>query len=240
MTMRGVKASIWLGFDPREAAAFAVARSSIQRHLNLPIPIHGLMLDQLRAEGLYTRPTERRDGRLWDVLSGAPMATEFAVSRFLTPFLARQGWALFMDCDVLARADLSPLFEHADPTKAVMVVKHKFEPPAGTKMDGQAQLPYLRKNWSSVCLWNVEHPSNRKLTVEMINTVPGRDLHAFRWLKDEEIGELDPCWNWLADHSDPEIDPKIVHHTDGLPFMPGYEDTPFADEWRAELARWAA
>jgi len=234
------KASIWLGFDPREAAAFAVARSSMKRHLNLPIPIRGLMLDQLRAEGLYTRPTERRDGRLWDVISGAPMATEFACSRFAVPFLAKSGWALFADCDVMAMADLSALFDYADSSKAVMCVKHQFEPPAGVKMDGQAQLPYLRKNWSSVCLWNVEHPSNRKLTLEMINTVPGRDLHAFRWLKDEEIGELPATFNYLVGHTQGVDNPTLVHFTDGIPSIPGYEDCENAQEWRDELQKWAA
>jgi len=36
------------------------------------------------------------------------------------------------------------------------------------------------------------------------------------------------------------IDPAIVHFTDGIPTMAGYEDCAFADEWRAELERWAA
>jgi hypothetical protein len=47
-------------------------------------------------------------------------------------------------------------------------------------------------------LFNCDHPSNKKLTVEMINTLPGRDLHRFCWLEDDEIGELDPGWNWLV------------------------------------------
>jgi hypothetical protein len=40
--------------------------------------------------------------------------------------------------------------------------------------------------------------------------------------------------------TDPAIDPKIAHFTNGIPDLPGYENVPFADEWRAELARWAA
>ena len=234
------KQSVYIGFDPREADAFAVARYSINRHLITPIPVRGVVLTDLRTGGLYTRPTSHKDGRLWDDISGAPMATEFACSRFLVPRLAKTGWALFMDCDMLVRTDLKRLFDMADPSKAVMVVKHNFAPPDGVKMDGQLQLRYARKNWSSVCLWNVEHPANAALTMELVNSVPGRDLHAFCWLPDDLIGELPVEWNWLVGHSDPDVDPAIVHFTDGIPTMQGYEDMPYADEWRAELERWAA
>ena len=235
-----MKHSIWIGFDPREADAFAVARYSINRHLITPIPVRGVVLTDLRTGGLYNRPTSRKDGRLWDEISDAPMATEFACSRFLVPRLAGSGWALFMDCDMLVRTDLLKLFSFADPSKAVMVVKHNHQPPEGVKMDGQAQTRYARKNWSSVILWNVDHPANKALTTELVNSVPGRDLHRFCWLEDDYIGELDPKWNWLVGHSDPEISPAIVHFTDGIPTMAGYEDCAFADEWRAELERWAA
>ena len=235
-----MKQSIWVGFDPREADAFAVARHSINRHLITPIPVRGVVLTDLRTGGLYSRPTSRRDGRLWDDISDAPMSTEFACARFLVPQLAKSGWALFMDGDMLVRKDLLALFKEADPDKAIMVVKHNYHPPAGTKMDGQAQTVYPRKNWSSVMLFNCDHPANQALTVEMINSVPGRDLHAFKWLDDNLIGELHPRWNWLVDHSDPDIDPAIVHFTEGTPAMPGYEDCEYADEWHAELRRWAA
>jgi hypothetical protein len=87
-------------------------------------------------------------------------------------------------------------------------------------------------------LFNCDHPSNRKLTVDMINSVPGRDLHAFCWLKDSEIGALSPAWNFLVGHSDTDIDPAIVHWTEGGPWFPEYRDAPFADEWRDERRAW--
>jgi hypothetical protein len=227
--------SVWIGYDPREADAFAVARASLRRHASEPMLVMAISLPQLREAGLYTRPTSHRGGRLWDDISEAPMATEFAISRFLTPHLAGSGLALFMDCDMLVRKDIAKLFALADPCKAVMCVKHVHVPDERTKMDGQLQTFYRRKNWSSVALFNCDHPANRALTVEMINTVPGRDLHAFCWLRDEEIGELPLEWNWLADVSPPIADPAIVHHTLGVPSMPGYKDAPYADEWRTEL-----
>jgi hypothetical protein len=232
--------SVWIGFDPREADAFAVARNSLRRHTFSPMQVTGLVLADLRRAGLYTRPTSVKGGRLWDDISEAPMSTEFAISRFLVPHLAKEGWALFVDADMLFRTSVRKLFELADPSKAVMVVKHQYDPPEGIKMDGQAQTRYARKNWSSVMLFQVGHPANSRLTVEMVNTLPGRDLHRFCWLEDDEIGDLPQSWNWLAGHSDPEIEPDLVHFTEGLPSMPGHEHDAYADEWRAELLRWAA
>src|SRR5262245_59865522 len=119
--------SIYIGFDPREAEAFAVCRHSLRR-LSGDVPVRAIGLDDMRRAGLYWRSTERRNGRLWDTISDAPMSTEFAISRFLTPLLAKRGWALFMDCDVLARVDVNELFDQADPSKAVMCVHHRHEP----------------------------------------------------------------------------------------------------------------
>jgi lipopolysaccharide biosynthesis glycosyltransferase len=147
-----------------------------------------------------------------------------------------------MDCDVLVRTNLFRLFEYAQTqTKyAVLCVKHHHEPPAGVKMDGQEQTRYARKNWSSVMLFNLAHHANKELTPELVNTLPGRDLHRFCWLADDEIGELGPEWNYLVRHTKADVDPKIVHFTDGYPLMAGYENDAFADEWRAELRAEAA
>jgi len=247
--------SVWIGFDPREAAAFAVCRHSMERRLTQPIPVNGIVLSKLQRSGIYTRPLNREwlkkeneDGtvewyeQLWDVISDAPMSTEFAVSRFFAPFLAKSGWALFTDCDVLARVSLARLFEISErkTNYAVLVVKHDHVPDLEIKMDGQAQTRYDRKNWSSVCMWNVEHPANQALTLEVLNTWPGRDLHAFKWLDDSQIGELDPTWNYLVGHTKTEERANLVHFTDGVPGTHrGFADVEYADEYREELELWA-
>lgn len=233
--------SIWLGFDPREAGAFAVARESIKRHLTAQIPVYGVILDELRSAGLYWRPTTRRLGQLWDDISDAPMATEFAISRFLVPYLARTGLALFMDCDVLVRGNLARLFEQAEREKhALWCVKHDHAPAASHKMDNQIQTVYARKNWSSVMMIDCDHVANHEITPELVNTVPGRDLHRFCWLDDAEIGELGPEWNYLVGHTRANVDPIVVHMTDGIPTMEGFRDAPYANEWNAVLRMWAS
>lgn len=235
-----MKRSVYLGWDSREAAAFAVARTSLMRHMDSSVEANWLMLPEVRAKGLYSRPIEYRvtdagHSVMWDVISDAPMSTEHACSRFLVPHLAKEGWALFADCDVLFRTNVGELFEGLDPSKAVYCVQHKHEPTETEKMDHQVQMRYARKNWSSVVAFNVEHPSNAALTVDMVNELPGRDLHRFCWLADSDIGALDPAWNHLVGVNPPMNDAKIVHFTLGCPNMPGYWECEFADEWRREL-----
>lgn len=237
---------IYIGYDQREAAAFAVARHSMKRHMTQQWPIYGLVLSDLQKKGLYTRPIEHRRSAadrsvMWDVISDAPMSTEHAIARFLVPHLAQyEGMAMFCDGDFLFKGNAARLFEEIVPGFAVWCVKHRHVPSSSIKMDGQEQTRYPRKNWSSLIVFDAAHPANRALTPEFVNALPGRDLHRFCWLQDEEIGDLPPEWNFLVGHSDPTIEPKAVHFTDGVPDMAGYENTPFADEWRAELERWAA
>jgi hypothetical protein len=240
---------VWLGFDPspHETTAFAVARESI-RYYAPCATIHGLVLSDLQNRGLYYRETTRRLGKLWDTISNAPMSTEFAISRFLIPEIARrlkssryrQGWAIYLDCDVLVRTNLTHMINLLDGSKALYCVKHNHVPSTDIKMDGQLQTTYPRKNWSSVMAINLDHPANKRLTVEMVNTFPGRDLHRFCWLDDEEIGELSPVWNYLVGHTQTSDEPKIVHFTDGIPSLNAYRNVEYADEWFHVLDRWAA
>jgi hypothetical protein len=238
-----MKHSIYLGFEPRQPEAYAVARHTFSRSSG-PIKVRGLNLVDVREAGLYRRETTIVDDRLYDVISEHPMATEHAISRFLTPILAKEGWALFSDCDVMKRAgpslwDLMLLAERNHSDEAIVCVKHDYTPTTETKMDGQVQSLYGRKNWSSFMLFNCDHPANRALTVDLINSVPGRDLHRFCWLEDESlIGELEPSWNFLVGHTSPTVEAWVAHFTEGLPDVPGFEDCAYADEWRQAYREW--
>jgi hypothetical protein len=223
------------GYEPREAIGFSVCAHSAYRLTTKPLSIVALTEQMVRASELYTREHQNRDGQLWDVISGAPMATTFACSRFLVPWLAT-GHMLWCDfSDMLFLADPAELFSLAEDRYAVMVVKRTHVPTNTTKMDGQEQTTYPRKNWSSLILWNLDHPANQRLTLEMVNGLPGRDLHRFCWLEDDEIGELPVCWNHLVSVDQPAPDLKLLHYTLGIPTMPGYANAPYASEWWAEF-----
>lgn len=225
---------VYLGWDTRESLAYRVAKHSILKRASVPVRI-----DPVGILHLADRPVEVRDGNLWCPVSQAPMSTEFAISRFCVPFLVKTGWCLFADCDIVCLADIAELFALADDRYAVMCVKHQQEPLKDqsiqeTKMDGQAQLYYWRKNWSSVVLWNCGHPANARLTEMMLTSWPGRDLHAFRWLKDDEIGELPNEWNWLVGVNPSVPEPKIVHYTLGGPWLSDWNQTLHDSIWLEE------
>lgn len=227
--------TIVCGYDPREPLGLALFQSSVARRTSRPVCFIPLVEDALRASGLYTRPHERKDGQLWCPISEAPMATAFANSRFLVPWLVRcQQWALFVDgADMLALDDIARLFDCADQRYAVQVVKRDHDPVETSKMDQQAQTRYRRKNWSSVMLWNLHHAGAMRLTLDMVNSWPGRDLHAFGWLRDHEIGELPARWNHLVGVDSGE-DVGIAHYTLGSPEL-GIRSGRWSDIWLEEL-----
>lgn len=243
--------SIFVGYDAREINNFIVCVTSATQKMREGIEVRGLVLDHLRSQRLYSRKTSiSSEGKLWDCISEAPMSSEFAISRFLVPILQKEGWAAFVDCDTMFLSDPADLFALADSSKAVMCVKHNHVPTEDTKKSGEIQTRevdprfpgrYTKKNWSSVMLFNCEHPSNEKLTVEMINTLPGRDLHRFCWLEEDEIGELPATWNHLVGVSELGPDPvNLVHWTLGSPGILARENTLFYDEYHHLLNRWAS
>jgi hypothetical protein len=220
---------LFIGYDSREAEAYAAAARSLQLH-SPQQDFTALEIERLYSSGLLSRPMDRR-GSLYDLASNANCSTDFAISRFLVPILAQTGWALFVDCDVLFFSDAVEILQHADPTKAVMVVKHPDQLLERWKMDQQIQQPYRRKNWSSVMLFNCDHPANRRLSIRDINERPGRDLHAFYWLHDNEIGELPAAWNWLVGIQSRPDDLKIAHFTLGGPWLDGWKGSTWDQLW---------
>lgn len=218
---------VYIGHDHREQAAYDVAEKTVRSYGCDPLPLYE---DRLRLSGMLTRSKDTR-GQTWDFASGAPQSTEFANARFFVPLLAHSGWCLFVDCDVVFLADPITLMQYAEDDKAVFVVKHPQLELTPLKMDGQRQTQYRRKLWSSVMLWNVEHKANRRLTLDMLNNWPGRDLHAFGWLADDEIGELPPSANWLVGLQPKPENPIIAHYTLGIPGMPDRAVTEHDHLW---------
>ena len=104
------------------------------------------------------------------------------------------------------------------------------------KMDGVVQTSYSRKNWSSVMLFNCDHPANRRLSLWDISNRKGRDLHAFYWLADSEIGDLPAEWNWLVGVQPKPEAPKIAHFTLGGPWFKDWPGAEHDELWRSEAS----
>ena len=220
---------VFVGYDTREDMAYQVCKHSIERH-SPTAQVIPLKQNDLKRQGWYSRSPDKL------------ASTEFTFTRFLVPELSNfNGWAVFMDCDMLLRTDIAELFAQADDTKAIMCVQHDYAPKEGIKMDGQTQTVYPRKNWSSVMLINCGHPANKRLNIDLVNEkeLNGEYFHRFSWLegKDELIGEISPEWNWLVGHyKEPEDGtPKLLHYTEGGPWFENYRDCEYNHEWKQEL-----
>jgi hypothetical protein len=102
-----------------------------------------------------------------------------------------------------------------------MCVQHDYVSAAKRKKDGQAQVPYARKNWSSLMLINCAHPAAHELTPDYVNRADGLELHQFAWVPDEAIGEIRGAWNVLStpqgmQHPTSAHDtPNLLHYTHG-------------------------
>jgi lipopolysaccharide biosynthesis glycosyltransferase len=211
---------IFIGYDPREAIAYHVCTNSIIRQSSHPVAISPLALNILKDyDETHT------DG-----------SNHFIYSRFLVPHLMNySGWAIFIDGDMILRDDIAELWNLRDDTKAVMVIKHEYQTRMVEKYLGSKNENYPRKNWSSVILWNCEHPANRTVTPEFIQSATGAQVHRFSWLDDSLIGELPKEWNWLDIEYNHDPDAKLVHYTLGTPCFHEFADRgSFANEWHRE------
>ena len=216
---------IFIGYDPREAVAYHVLSHSIQTRASQPVTITPLMLSQL-------------DKLMWRERHNL-QSTDFSFSRFLTPYLSDfQGWALFMDCDMLVLDDIVKLWNLRDEHYAVQCVKHDHKPPEENKFLNQPQSTYERKNWSSVTLFNTAKCTI--LTPDYVNSASGLELHRFHWLEDDSlIGAIPNCWNHLVDYdpSCPASEISNLHYTTGGPYFDDYKDCSYADLWFKERDR---
>jgi hypothetical protein len=216
---------VFIGYDPREAVAFNVLSFSIQARASQPVTIAPLMLAQLKDK--ISRPRE------------SLQSTDFTYSRFLVPHLCGyEGWAVFMDCDMLVLDDIAKLWALRDERFAVQCVKHNHVPSEDTKFLGEKQTRYEKKNWSSVMLFN--NALCRALTPDYVNTASGLELHRFHWLgNDDLIGEIPHRWNHLVDY-DPALPAdqlSNLHFTTGGPYFNEYKDCGYAELWFAERER---
>ena len=209
--------NVFIGYDNKERVAYNVLSHSIIQNSTKPVAITPIALNNIKDDFVRERNN----------LS----STEFSFSRFIIPHLMNyQGWALFMDCDMLMFEDIAELWRLRDDKYAVQVCKHDYTPKNTTKFLGQTQTAYPKKNWSSFMLMNCKKCT--QLTPNYVNRASGLELHQFKWLESEElIGDLPLEWNWLAGEYDYKKDIKNVHYTEGGPWFEEYSNCDYSKNW---------
>ena len=213
--------NIFIGYDSKERVAYNVLSHSIIQNSTKPVAITPIALNNLKDDFVRER--------------NALSSTEFSFSRFIIPHLMNyQGWALFMDCDMLMFEDIAELWRMRDDSKAIQVCKHDYTPKEKTKFLGQTQTVYPKKNWSSFMLMNCKKCSS--LTPDYVNRASGLELHQFKWLESEElIGDLPLEWNWLVGEYEYKEDVKNVHYTKGGPWFEEYARCDYSQDWFKNL-----
>jgi len=207
---------VFIGYERAEEIAFHVLAHSLMKQCSEPISITPVNSRQLKFH------------REWDI----KQSNDFAFTRWLVPYMCGYtGKAIFMDCDMLARDDIAKLWNETELTKPVHVVKHDYTPKTKTKFLGNPQTTYERKNWSSVMVFNCSHSECKKLTPEYVEKASGLDLHQFKWVADDRIGEISKEWNHLVGEYDPNPNAKLAHFTIGGPWFHEHMGCEFSEEW---------
>ena len=210
-------ADIVVGFDQKESVAYHTFTQSVIDKSSMPVRFMPLSV------GSLTNYKEvHKDG-----------SNDFIYSRFLVPYLMKfKGWAIYADGDMVCLKDIKKLWDLRDDKFAVQVVKHDYKTKIKNKYWGNKNEDYPRKNWSSLILWNCEHPSHKVLSPEFIQEQPGSFLHRFSWILDEEIGEIEKEWNWLAMEYEEKNDINLIHYTIGTPCFEEYKNKSLSSYWK--------
>jgi len=216
---------LFVGYDPREAAAYHVFCQSVIEHTSMPVAFMPLSISMLGDYGCES------DG-----------SNAFTLSRYLVPFLCDfVGWAIYADGDMLCQRDLAHLWAqrlNGTLTRAVSVVQHDYHTTHRRKYVGSSMESvnndYPRKNWSSLMLWNCSHFGNRGMTPEWVRSCAPAFLHRFQWLAPHHVGALPPEWNHLVGEYAPQ-EAAVYHYTLGVPGLTHYADCEGAEPWHRTL-----
>ena len=210
---------IFIGYDSREKIAYHVLSQSIIANSSIPVNISPINLKNLK--NFYNRPKANNH------------STEFSISRFLTPYLSNyEGFSIYLDCDFIVLGDIAKLlkFVFKRKNKTLWCVKHKkYTPKDKTKFLREKQTPYLKKNWSSLMIFNNKKCKN--LTPRLISKAHGLYLHQFKWTSEKLIGSLPSNWNILV--GEQKIPKKInaLHYTLGGPYFKKHSKCEGSKYW---------
>jgi len=200
--------NIYVGYDPSQDIAYKVCEQSIYKHSSDSVYVKKINSNTIAG---YERE--------YDPLASTP----FTYARFYIPYINNyQGASIFCDGDFLFLEDIQNLWNLFDSKYAVQVVKHDYAPSSTIKMNNKIQTSYPKKNWSSLIIWNNEHPKNKQLDLNVLNCASGSFLHQFKWLDENEIGEIPYAWNWLVGwykETNQHLSPKALHFTEGGPWL---------------------
>ena len=219
---KGKPLNIYIGYDSRHSDLAELCKKCLAHGINWGFgggDINGSMTKwrpEIKFLDISKIPEYTRDY--------ANQSTEFTYSRFLIPYLENyEGFSIFLDDDILFDGSILPMFYFMNPDDAVACIQYDFDKYVDTKFNGEKNVSYPKKLWSSLMIFNNGHEDCKKLTPEIVNTESGKYLHQFEWT--DKISEIPEWFVFTEGHDTDETKwrPLAVHYTRGGPWIEGMD-----------------
>ena len=169
---KGKPLNIYIGYDSNHGDLHEVNKKSILKNIQTS---NGYLMKECSWEpeikylDISKLPDYNREY--------ANQSTEFTYSRFLIPYLENyEGFSIFIDNDFIWRKNILPLFYYLNMDDAIACIKYPQIKHDETKFDGQVNIDYPCKLWSSLMVFNNGHEDCKKLTPEVVNTWTGKTI----------------------------------------------------------------
>jgi hypothetical protein len=218
---KGKPLNIYIGYDSRHGNLAEVSKISIEQSIFKDTGA-GHLINEIRYEP---------EIKLLDVSKipeytreYANQSTEFTYSRFLIPYLENyEGFSIFIDDDFIFERTLLPMFYYLHPDDAVACIQYPQYKHDETKFNGEVNIDYPKKLWSSMMIFNNGHEDCKKLTPETVNTWTGKQLHQFEWT--DKISKIPEKYIFVEGYDDPDVkwDFSGIHYTRGGPWVEGMD-----------------
>jgi hypothetical protein len=219
---KGKPLNIYIGYDSRHSDLAELCKKCLSHGIDWGFgggDINGCMTKwrpEIKFLDVSKIPEYTRDY--------ANQSTEFTYSRFLIPYLENyEGFSIFLDDDILFDGSILPMFYFMDSDDAVACIQYDFDKYVDTKFNGEKNVSYPKKLWSSLMIFNNGHEDCKKLTPEVVNTETGKYLHQFEWT--DAISEIPEWFVFTEGHDTEETKwrPLAVHYTRGGPWIEGMD-----------------
>lgn len=216
---KGKPLTIYIGYDSKmndleEISKFSIEKTIKDAHTSGTFGEYIKFMPEIKFLDYDKIPEYNREY--------ANQSTAFTYSRFLIPYLENyEGFSLFVDNDFIFTKNLLTMFYYLNPEDAVACIKYPHYDHDVTKFDGEINIDYPCKLWSSMMFFNNGHEDCKKLTPEVVNTWTGKQLHQFEWT--DAISEIPQKYIFVEGYDNPEEkwDYTGIHYTRGGPWIDG-------------------
>jgi len=147
-------------------------------------------------------------------------STAFTYSRFLIPYLENyEGFSMFIDDDILFEKSLLPMLYYLNPDNAVACIQYPQYAHDSVKFNGEINIDYPCKLWSSLMIFNNGHEDCKKLTPDVVNSWTGAQLHQFEWT--DKLSKIPEHYIFTEGYDNPETKWGCsgYHYTRGGPWI---------------------